>query len=216
MLVDLQQLIAHYGYVAVALVVAIESVGVPLPGETALVTAALYAGATHNLNIAVVIAAATLGAAIGGSAGFAIGRRLGFPFLVRHGGRIGLDQGRIKLGQYLFRRHGGKVVFFGRFVALLRVLAAFLAGVNCMPWPRFLLFNVLGGAAWATVFGLGAYLFGKEIERVAGPVGLALLALGAALAVAALIYVRRHEAAMVEEAERAMPGPLLPRAAATG
>src|SRR4051794_7544554 len=113
MLVDLQQLIAHYGYVTVALVVAIESVGVPLPGETALVTAALYAGATHNLNIALVIAAATLGAAVGGAAGFAIGRRLGFPFLVRHGGRIGLDQGRIKLGQYLFRRHGGKVVFLG-------------------------------------------------------------------------------------------------------
>src|SRR3954468_19176543 len=177
MLVDLQQLIAHYGYVTVALVVVLESVGVPLPGETALVTAALYAGATHNLNIALVIAAATLGAAIGGTAVFAIGGRLGFLCLVRHGGRIGLDQGRIKLGQYLFRRHGGKVVFFGRFVALLRVLAAFLAGVNCMPWPRFLLFNVLGGAAWATVFGLGTYLFGKEIERVAGPVGLALLAL---------------------------------------
>jgi membrane protein DedA with SNARE-associated domain len=177
MLVDPQQLIAHYGYVAVGTVVGLESVGIPLPGETTLVAAAIFAGATHDLNIALVVAAATAGAVIGDNIGFAIGRSLGFRFLVRHGGRVGLDEGRIKLGQYLFRRHGGKVVFLGRFVALLRVLAAFLAGVNCMAWPRFLVFNFLGGAAWATVFGLGGYLFGKEIERVAGPAGLALLAL---------------------------------------
>ena len=211
MLIDPQQIIAHYGYAAVGLVVGIESVGVPLPGETTLVAAAIYAGATHNLNIALIIAAATAGAVIGDNIGFAIGRSLGFRFLVRYGSRVGLDAGRIKLGQYLFRRHGGKVVFFGRFVALLRVLAAFLAGVNCMRWPRFLVFNLLGGAAWATAFGLGGYLFGKEIERFAGPVGLVLLAVAAAAALAAFVYIRRHEAAMVEEAERAMPGPLLPQ-----
>jgi membrane protein DedA with SNARE-associated domain len=147
----------------------------------------------------------------GDNLGYLIGSRLGFPFLLRHGGRIGLDPPRLKLGQYLFRRHGGKVVLIGRFVALLRILAPFMAGVNRMAWGHFFVCNAIGAGLWATAFGLGAYLFGKEIEHLAGPVGIVLLAIGAAAGVAAFVYIRRHEAAMVEEAERAMPGPLLPR-----
>ena len=145
-------IVAH-GPLLVAVVVALESMGLPVPGETTLVTAALVAGTGHGLHIGVVVAAAALGAIAGDSAGYWIGRRWGHALLVRYGPLVRIDAARLRLGQYLFARHGGKVVFFGRFVALLRVLAAFLAGVNCMPWPRFLLFNVLAIGAlmlWAT------------------------------------------------------------------
>ena len=113
-----------------AVVVALESMGVPVPGETTLVSAAIFAGTTHRLNIWLVIAAAALGAIAGDSVGYAIGRTLGHRFLINHGALLRMDARRIKLGQYLFKRHGGKVVFFGRFVALLRALAALLAGIR--------------------------------------------------------------------------------------
>src|SRR5436853_4830493 len=92
--------------------------------------------------------------------------------------------------QYLFLRHGGKVVFFGRFIAVLRILAAFLAGVNRMPWRRFFLANAAGAIAWTTLYGLAAYLFGAAVMHVRGPIGIALLALGI-LAVLLLVYYVR-------------------------
>jgi len=93
----------------------------------------------------VVIAAAASGAILGDNLGFWIGREGGYRLLRRYGRYIRLEERRLKLGQYLFMRHGGKVVFFGRFVAVLRAWAAFLAGTNRMRWPRFLLFNAAGG-----------------------------------------------------------------------
>src|SRR5262249_61800032 len=99
---------------------------------------------------------------------------IGFRLLVRYGNYVGLNEGRIKVGQYLFQRHGGKIVFFGRFIALLRVLAALLAGVNRMSWPRFFLFNAAGAIVWATAFGLGAYMLGEEIEQLNKPAAAAL------------------------------------------
>lgn len=140
-------LIAQYGYGAVALAVGVESIGVPFPGETTLIAAALYAGATHQLNIVAVVAVAAIGAILGDNVGFLIGREFGFRLLVRYGHFIRMTKPRIKLGQYLFLRHGGKVVFFGRFAAVLRALAAFLAGANRMTWPRFLVFNAAGGSS---------------------------------------------------------------------
>ncbi len=104
-----------------------------MPGETALIAAAIYAGTTGDLSITGVLAAALVGAVVGNSAGYLIGRVLGWPFLLRHGRRVGLTQDRLKIGRMLFLRHGGKVVFFGRFVAFLRVLAASLAGASGMP-----------------------------------------------------------------------------------
>lgn len=139
------QAIGKFGYVAVGLVVGVESIGVPFPGESTLIAAALYAGATHHLNIVVVIIVAATGAIVGDNIGFLIGREIGLPLLVRYGRYIRMSPARIKLGQYLFLRHGGKVVFFGRIIALLRALAAFLAGTNRMTWPRFLVFNAAGG-----------------------------------------------------------------------
>jgi membrane protein DedA with SNARE-associated domain len=205
---DPPHLIAAYGYWAVLVLVGLESMGVPLPGETALIAAAVYAGTNHELNIVGVIAAAATGAVIGDNIGYEIGRLIGFRLLVRYGPRAGLDEPRLKLGQYLFRRYGGVVVFFGRFVALLRTFAALLAGANRMPWPRFFFFNAAGGIVWSSIFGLGGYLLGSSVERISGPLGFGLLVLGVAAAIAAIVFLRRHERALVIEAERALPGPL--------
>jgi membrane protein DedA with SNARE-associated domain len=102
----------------------------------------------------VVIAVAAFGAIIGDNIGYWLGSRYGYALLLRYGERIGMFESRIKLGQYLFLRHGAKVVFLGRFVALLRILAAFLAGLNRMPWRTFLMANATGGVIWAAVSGL--------------------------------------------------------------
>jgi membrane protein DedA with SNARE-associated domain len=156
-----------------------------------------------------VISAAALGAIAGDNAGFFLGRELGYRLLWRWGSYLGLHEKRIKLGQYLFRRHGGKVVFIARFIAVLRTVAALLAGMNHMPWRRFVVFNGAGGILWASTYGGGAYLLGREIEHVAKPVGIALAILGAFAIVAGVIFLRRHEAQLEAEAERAIPGPLL-------
>src|SRR5262245_19415352 len=116
--------IARQGYWIVAAAVGLESMGLPVPGETVLVTAAAYAGATHRLSVVVVIVAAAIGAIVGDNVGYLIGRRFGYPLLVRYGYLVRMNTSRIKLGQFLFLRHGKRVVFFGRFVAVLRALAA--------------------------------------------------------------------------------------------
>ena len=190
------------------MIVALESMGVPVPGETTLVSAAIFAATTHRLDIRLVIAAAAAGAIAGDSVGYTIGRTLGHRFLIRHGAKLGMDERRIKLGQYLFKRHGGKVVFFGRFVALLRALAALLAGVNYMDWRRFVFFNAAGGILWAVVFGLGAFTLGHELERVRRPIAILLSILAIAGAAVAFWFIKRHEAALEAEADRAMPGPV--------
>jgi membrane protein DedA with SNARE-associated domain len=209
---SVDSLLASYGYLAVFLFVGIESIGIPLPGETMLVTAAIYAGTTHRLSIQLVILAAAAGAIIGDNIGYIIGRTGGYRLVRRYGRYIRLDEKRLKLGQYLFRRHGGKVVFFGRFFSVLRVFAAFLAGVNLMPWRRFLFFNATGGIIWSSLYGLAAYFLGNQIIQLSTPTNIALGVIGAVIVVAAFIFLRRNEARLSREAERAMPGPLdLPR-----
>ena len=205
---NLLHLLVTYGYWAVFVFVAIESTGIPFPGETMLLVAAIYAGTTHHLSILLVIVAAASGAILGDNLGFMIGRAGGYRLLRRYGRYIRLDERKLKLGQYLFMKHGGKVVFFGRFVAVLRAWAAFLAGTNRMPWPGFLLFNTLGGIVWATIFGLGGYYLGNTINRLTGPVGIACIVLATVIIIAFLIFVRHNEQRLEAEAERALPGPL--------
>jgi membrane protein DedA with SNARE-associated domain len=204
---SLHHFLSEYGYWALALLIGLESMGIPLPGETVLVMASLHAG-HRGESIAPVIAAAVAGAIIGDNIGYVLGRELGFRFLLRFGRYVGVTDARIKLGQYLFMRHGVKVVFSGRFVAILRCLAAFLAGVNQLAWPRFLVANAAGAIVWATIFGLGAYFFGRQFTHMVGPISLAALALGASAVVWGFIYLSRHEAALEVEAERVLPGPL--------
>ncbi len=207
---DAVSLISTYGYWAVAGVVALESMGLPLPGETTLIAAAAYAGTTHRLSVVLVVAAAAAGAILGDNLGFWLGRGFGYRLLLRYGHYLRMSEKRVKLGQYLFLRHGGKVVFFGRFVAVLRALAAFLAGTNRMPWSPFLLFNAAGGVVWATAYGVAAYVFGKQIHHLLSGMGLAMLVLALVLASATFVFLRRHEAQLEAEAERALPGPLQP------
>ncbi len=207
---DLPRLISTYGYWMVAGLVGLESMGVPVPGETTVIAAAILAGTAHDLRIGLVIAAAALGAIVGDNIGYAIGRLLGYRLLLRYGRYLGLSERRIKLGLYLFLRHGGKIVFIGRFVAILRALAALLAGANRMPWRRFLLANAAGGIVWAAAYGFGAYYVGKEVERLAKPVAIGLGASAAVAILAAALFLRRHEPLLEAEAERALPGPLVP------
>jgi YihY family inner membrane protein len=205
---DLAHLLSIYGYWAVLLFVAIESTGIPFPGETMLLAAAIYAGTTHHLNIGFVIVAAAAGAILGDNLGFWVGREGGYRLLRRYGRYIRLDERKLKLGQYLFIRHGGKVVFFGRFVAVLRAWAAFLAGVNRMRWRRFLVFNAAGGILWATIYGLGGYVLGNNVHRLTGPVGIATVTLAVLIIIVFLFFLRRNEKRLEEEAVRALPGPL--------
>jgi membrane protein DedA with SNARE-associated domain len=196
--------LASYGYAAIFIVVMLESAGVPLPGETILVSAAVYAGSSHSLEIAYVIASAAGGAILGDNIGFWVGREFGTSLLSRWGYLIGLDERRRKLGQYLFVRHGGKIVFFGRFVALLRAFAALLAGANGLSPLRFLIFNAAGGIVWATVFGLGGYLLGESIRLVAGALGWAALIAALVLIIIFWRYYKKHEERFLAEAEAAM------------
>src|SRR5262249_61355927 len=131
----LTHLIATYGYWAIGSIVALEGVGLPLPGETVLIAAAIYAGTTHDLEILFVIVAAAIGSTLGNIAGFWIGREGGYQPLLHYGHSHRMTASKIKLGQHLFMRHGGKIVFFGRFVPVLHVLRATLAGRKRLGWP---------------------------------------------------------------------------------
>ena len=201
-------LVAQYGYLAVLVIVGLESTGVPLPGETTLVGAALYAGATHNLNIVGVVIAAAVGAILGDNLGYLIGHWGGYRLLIRYGRYIRLSEKRIKIARYLFLRYGGEVVFFGRFTAILRTYAAFLAGTTRMPWRRFLFFNAAGGFAWATIYGGGAYLLGRQIERLSGPFEIVFVAAAVIAIVVGALIIRRQEERLAVAAEEAFPGPL--------
>ncbi len=204
----IKPLIAQHGYFAVFCIVMLESVGVPIPGETALVLAAIFAGATGLLDIKLVMALAAAGSILGGGIGFLAGRRFGLPLLLNHGGKVGLSDDRIKIGQYLFDHQGAKIVFFGRFVAILRIFAAFLAGVNRFGWGQFLFYNATGGVVWAAIFGLGGYAFGDTIERVEGPLSkivLALVVLGVAIG---WWLIHTQEQKLIARAVAAYPTPL--------
>jgi membrane protein DedA with SNARE-associated domain len=206
---ELQQLVSAHGYWVVALIVGLESMGLPLPGETVLVLAAIYAATEPSFNIWVVIAVAAFGAIVGDNAGYWLGLRYGYALLLRYGKRIGMFEARIKIGQYLFLKHGTKVVFLGRFVALLRILAAFLAGVNRMPWQTFLIANATGAVIWAAVFGIGGYSFGKLLLQLHHALAPIVFALALAAFFGCGYLVRRYEDRLTTLAERALPGPLV-------
>ena len=188
----LEHLLTTYGYIALFLLIGIESFGVPLPGETALVTAAAYA-ALGRLNIFGVIAAAAAGAIVGDNAGYWVGREGGLPLVRRFGKRVGLTEAKLDRAHGFFERYGARTVFIGRFVALLRSWAAALAGVACMPYRTFTLWNALGGIVWAAIFGTLGYLFGRNLPRLERYIGQAslVLAIVAVLGAVVILVVRR-------------------------
>jgi membrane protein DedA with SNARE-associated domain len=206
---SVHEVLKAYGLWALFVGITLECMGIPLPGETMLVSAALYAGSTHRLAIGSVMLVAAAAATAGGMIGYVIGRWIGLRLLVRYGKYVRLDERRLKVGQYLFLRHGGKIVFFGRFVDPLRILAAVLAGANRMSRPYFLFVNGVGGICWVLLMGGGAYLFGEQMKRVAGSVNLLLVIVAVGLAVGGIIFFRHHEKQLEQRAESAIPGPLI-------
>lgn len=207
---SIDHLVSTYGYLAVFLLVGIESFGVPLPGETAVIAAATYAGATHNLSVWLIFLFAALGAVLGDTGGYWIGDKGGYPLLRRWGRYVRFDEPKIKVARYLFDVHGGKVVFFGRFVSILRTYAAFLAGTARMRYRRFLLFNASGGILWAAAYSFGAYFAGATLKAVSTPVAIALGVAAAAVIVVLVLVVRRKTDQLVATAEARYPGPLDP------
>jgi membrane protein DedA with SNARE-associated domain len=205
---SIAHLIHDYGLVVVAGVIGLESIGFPLPGESVLILASIFAGTKHELNIFEVVLTAASAAIVGQMVGYVIGREFGYWLLLRYGAYLRMTEGRIKLGEYLFLRHGGKIIIIARFVPLLRALAGILAGANRMPWRQFMLANVVGAAIWASAFGFASYMLGRQVEHAAGWLVI-VVGIAAAIVIAIGVnFVGRHEAQLIEEAERALPGPL--------
>lgn len=185
-------LLASYGYVILFVLVGVESMGIPLPGETALITAAAFA-AGGQLRIGFVIGVAAAAAIVGDNAGYWIGRRGGLPLVRRYGRALHINESHLERARRFFERHGPKTVFIGRFVALLRTWAAVLAGVSRMPYRTFMMYNALGGVIWAAAFGTLGYIFGKQLPALEHYVGQASVALILLLViVVVLVLVWRH------------------------
>jgi membrane protein DedA with SNARE-associated domain len=185
------QFIDQYGYIAVALLVAIESMGLPLPGETAVVTAAAFA-ATGGVSPVGVAIAAVVGTVVGGTGGYWLGRWRGKALLARYGHWLWLNERRVQRAESYFERHGMKTVFFGRYVVLLRIIGSLLAGMMHMPFLRFSIVNLAGGALWAVTFTMLGFLFGENLPRLHRHLGEAALVVTVVVIVAGTIYWTRR------------------------
>ena len=207
--------VAVLAYLVVGLVIGIESMGVPLPGETTLIAASLLAS-QGDLNLVIVIAAAAAGAIIGDSVGYFIGRRAGRGLFDRLGRRFHhFSPARIEKAEKYFQKYGVWTVFFGRFVALLRIFAGPMAGTLRMPYSRFLAANAAGGIAWATTIGIVAFKVGDNADKIFGEVSVWALVVIAVAAVAAYagykLRKRRSggtEAAVPADAQSLEAGPM--------
>jgi len=168
-------LVASYGYVVLFFLVGLESLGIPVPGETVLVTAAAFAALGH-LSIYAVVATAVAAAIIGDNGGYWIGRTGGIALVRRYGRFIHLNQSHLERSRRFFERHGPKTVFIGRFIALLRTWAAVLAGAAHMPYRTFLVYNALGAVCWSVMVGTLGYVFGRNLPQLERYLGQASLA----------------------------------------
>jgi membrane protein DedA with SNARE-associated domain len=203
----LTHLIVTYGYWAILIGVAVDSFGVPLPGEAMLLTASVYAGATSQLTLPLVILLAAAGGIIGDNLSYYLGRQGGTRLLQRFGPLVHLNRRRQLLAQYLFRRYGAPVVVIGRFIPIIHIATAVLAGVNAMSWRRFALYNGLGCLLWASLLGLAGFSLGQlavEVDRAV----LAFAVPGASgIAVGVLLALRLLETRLQRQAEAVMAEP---------
>ena len=189
MLAALVNVPANLGYPLIFALVAGESAGALIPGETALIVAAALAS-QGKLSLTVVIAVAAGAAIIGDNIGYLIGRR-GLRWLVNRPGRLAAGRRRLlERGEEFFARWGAAAVFFGRWLPGLRVVTSWLAGADRMPWPRFLLWNALGGIAWASTIGALAYVLGRSASGSLGAIGF--FAVGLAVIVFLITRLRRR------------------------
>jgi undecaprenyl-diphosphatase len=179
---------ANIGYPLLFALVAAESAGAFVPGETALIVAGALA-AQGRLELPLVVLVAATAAIVGDNVGYSLGRRGLRPLLDRPGRWSARRQRLIVRGEAYFRRYGAATVFVGRWLPGLRVFASWLAGADRMPWPRFLLWNALGGVAWAITIGTAGYLIGRSVSGSLGLIGIA----GLALVTAAYLVFRIRE-----------------------
>lgn len=203
---EILRLVEHLGYLIVFLGVGIESLGVPVPGETALVIGAVLAAQGH-LNPAGVAVVGLAGAVLGDNTGYYVGRRWGHRLIRARGIRRVYDPRRVAVAERFFQRHGWTAVFFGRFVAILRIFAGPLAGLHRMPWPHFLAANAAGGMIWVAAVVTAGLLVGGNLDHLiqlisrAGYIGLAVAVLIAA-GLIVLHHVRKRRE--LREGERLM------------
>ena len=206
----LNSLVDHVGafaYLIVLLGVGIESMGVPVPGETVLIAGALLAGRPDSpLDPAMLAACACAGAVTGDNAGYWIGRRWGHRLARVPGVRHLYDERRLALAETFFRRYGVLAVFLGRFVALLRIFAGPLAGMNGMRWPRFFAANIAGGALWVGAVVTVVLLVGDRAVKLVTRSGYVGLGAAVLLGVAAYVWHRRRMRREREEGERLLAG----------
>jgi membrane protein DedA with SNARE-associated domain len=195
------ELVVHYGYLAVFAAIFLASAGAPLPAGELLLAAAVFAAHTHHLSLPVLLLVGSIAAVAGGASGYGIGLSAGATTLERYGGRVGLSAARLRLGQYLFRIHGGKIVFVLRFIAVLGPFGGVLAGVNRMPLGRFMAFNLLGGVAWTVVFGVGGYWFGALFEAAGRTLGVAAVVLALGLIGILMLYIHRQASDLQAKAD---------------
>ncbi|HEY2205208.1 MAG TPA: DedA family protein [Pseudonocardia sp.] len=187
----LAPLLDRYGYFAVLAVIGVESFGVPAPGQTILIAAAVYAGTGH-LNVAAVAAVAFLAATVGDNIGYLIGHAGGRRLVHRYGRYVGLTEERFGKLEGIFTRHGSKLVTVARFVDGLRQFNGLVAGVAGMHWARFLLFNALGAALWVGVWVSAGRLAGRHIGAIYEQVSRYQVYLLIALALVVVALVVRH------------------------
>lgn len=194
-LASLAPILNSYGYLAVGGVLFLEDFGIPVPGETILIAAAVYAGA-GSLNIAVVVGVAVLAAVAGDNVGFAIGHFGGRRLVERFGRYVLLTPARLETAERFFTRHGGKIIVVARFVEGLRQANGILAGLTGVPWRRFLVFNTLGAVLWVGVWASLGYLAGTNIgpvyEKISHYQRYALIALAALLLALLARRLTRH------------------------
>jgi membrane protein DedA with SNARE-associated domain len=197
----LESLLHTYGYAAIFTIIALENAGLPLPGETILITSAIFAATTGELNIFAIVAAAAVAAFSGSVVGFAIGRYGERHLLHRYAHYLHIDERDLRLGRYLFQRYGGRVVLVARFVAFLREIDSLLAGLNRMRWRRFLACSGAGAAAWSATFGFGAYALGKRTEALSTRADLLIGALVLVAAIAGFRFLHQNRARLERETE---------------
>ena len=187
--------LGHWGYLIIFLGAGLESaafVGFLIPGETLVVVAGVLAS-LGILDLGDVIVIVAIGAILGDSVSYYLGRRLGHPWLVRYGGRVGLNQARLDRVDSFYDRHGGAAVVMGRFVGFFRALVPFVAGAARMPYPRFLCYNAVAATLWATAITLFGYFVGGSwelIQRRVGNGGLVVLCI--LVGVVTLVWLGRR------------------------
>ncbi|MDX6312352.1 MAG: hypothetical protein QOF44_1816 [Streptomyces sp.] len=190
-LAHLAPLLADYGYLAVGVLVCLDNGGIPVPGQTVLVAAAVYAG-TGRLDFAGVLAVAVAAAVVGNSLGYLLGRAGGRAFVHRWGRYVLLTPARLERAEDFFGRHGGAVVTWARFVDVLRQTNGIIAGTVGMPWRRFMAFNVLGAVLWAGTWGGLGYAAGANIGTIYGAVARSQIILLAVVGALLVVLVIRH------------------------